>query len=70
MATELDPSDSMGALYGTRLRRYRLEAGWTQYWLSRKVHVVSTRKRPTGPALAIPDAAWTAFIGDLEAGSR
>ncbi|WP_394814777.1 helix-turn-helix domain-containing protein [Streptomyces millisiae] len=52
MANEIDPSDSMGALYGTRLRRYRLEAGWTQGDLGFRAHVVQSRinqlERATG----------------------
>lgn len=52
MANEIDPNDSMGALYGSRLRRYRLEAGWTQGDLGFRAHVVQSRinqlERATG----------------------
>ncbi|GAB2899158.1 helix-turn-helix domain-containing protein [Streptomyces mayteni] len=52
MANAIDPNDSMGALYGSRLRRYRLEAGWTQGDLGFRAHVVQSRinqlERATG----------------------
>ncbi|GAA2486764.1 helix-turn-helix transcriptional regulator [Streptomyces thermolineatus] len=43
MASEIDPSASMAALFGARLRRLRTSAGLTQAELGRTVHVVSTR---------------------------
>ncbi|MGP3966967.1 helix-turn-helix domain-containing protein [Streptomyces sp. 6N223] len=52
MAKELDPRDTMAALYGTRLRKRRLEEGWTQRFLGAKVNVVAARinqlERATG----------------------
>jgi transcriptional regulator with XRE-family HTH domain len=52
MAKELDPTDTMSALYATRLRKRRLETGWTQRFLGAKVNVVSSRinqlERATG----------------------
>lgn len=48
----LNPNDTMGALYGKRLRQRRLDHGWTQRFLGAKVHVVHSRinqlERATG----------------------
>lgn len=43
MANGIDPSTSMAALFGSRVRRLRTEAGLTQAELGRRTHVVSTR---------------------------
>ncbi len=43
MAEAIDPSDSMAALFGARVRRLRTVAGLTQAELGARVHVVSTR---------------------------
>ncbi len=43
MANGIDPSTSMAALFGTRVRRLRTAAGLTQAELGSRVHVVSTR---------------------------
>jgi transcriptional regulator with XRE-family HTH domain len=43
LANEIDPSASMAALFGVRVRRLRMAAGLTQAELGDKVHVVSTR---------------------------
>ena len=43
MAKEIDPSGSMAALFGSRVRRLRTAAGLTQAELGAKAHVVSTR---------------------------
>lgn len=43
MAKEIDPSSSMAALFGSRVRRLRNAAGLTQAELGRRTHVVSTR---------------------------
>lgn len=43
MAKEIDPSESMAALFGSRVRRLRTAAGLTQAELGEKTHVVSTR---------------------------
>lgn len=43
MAKEIDPSSSMAALFGSRVRKLRNAAGLTQAELGRRTHVVSTR---------------------------
>ena len=43
MANGIDPSASMAALFGSRVRRLRTAAGLTQADVGRKTHVVSTR---------------------------
>jgi transcriptional regulator with XRE-family HTH domain len=43
LANGIDPSTSMAALFGSRVRRLRTEAGLTQAELGRRTHVVSTR---------------------------
>jgi transcriptional regulator with XRE-family HTH domain len=43
MAKEIDPTSSMAALFGSRVRRLRTAAGLTQAELGRRTHVVSTR---------------------------
>lgn len=43
MANGIDPSASMAALFGARVRRLRTAAGLTQAELGRLVHVVGTR---------------------------
>lgn len=43
MANGIDPSVSMAALFGSRVRRLRMAAGLTQPELGAKVHVVGTR---------------------------
>ncbi|CAM5609949.1 XRE family transcriptional regulator OS=Streptomyces alboniger OX=132473 GN=CP975_11920 PE=4 SV=1 [Streptomyces alboniger] len=43
MANGIDPSTSMAALFGSRVRRLRTAAGMTQEEVGRKTHVVSTR---------------------------
>lgn len=43
MANGIDPSVSMAALFGSRVRRLRTAAGLTQPELGAKVHVVGTR---------------------------
>ncbi len=43
MANGIDPSASMAALFGARVRRLRTAAGLTQAELGDRVHVVSTR---------------------------
>lgn len=43
MAKEIDPTSSMAALFGSRVRRLRTAAGLTQAELGAKTHVVSTR---------------------------
>lgn len=43
MAKGIDPSTSMAALFGSRVRRLRTAAGLTQPELGAKVHVVGTR---------------------------
>ncbi|MFF5127576.1 Scr1 family TA system antitoxin-like transcriptional regulator [Streptomyces syringium] len=40
---ELDPSTSLAALYGNKVRKLRLRAGWTQRELGEKVHVTHSR---------------------------
>ncbi len=40
---ELDPSASLAALYGMKVRKLRLRAGWTQRELGEKVHVTHSR---------------------------
>ncbi|MEU4209947.1 helix-turn-helix transcriptional regulator [Streptomyces sp. NPDC026206] len=40
---ELDPSTSLTALYGNKVRKLRLRAGWTQRELGEKVHVTHSR---------------------------
>lgn len=40
---ELDPSTSLAALYGTKLRRLRTRAGWTQRELGDKVPIAHNR---------------------------
>ncbi|MFI1254665.1 Scr1 family TA system antitoxin-like transcriptional regulator [Streptomyces netropsis] len=40
---ELDPSTSLAALYGKKVRKLRLRAGWTQRELGEKVHVTHSR---------------------------
>ncbi|WP_370420146.1 Scr1 family TA system antitoxin-like transcriptional regulator [Streptomyces sp. QH1-20] len=40
---ELDPSTSIAALYGNKVRKLRLRAGWTQRELGEKVHVTHSR---------------------------
>lgn len=52
MANDPDPTSSMAAVFGTRLRRLRVGAGMTQAELGRSVHVVGARiaqvERTTG----------------------
>lgn len=43
MAKEIDPTSSMAALFGSRVRRLRTAAGLTQEELGRRTHVVGTR---------------------------
>lgn len=43
MANGIDPSASMAALFGARVRRLRIAAGLTQAELGDRTHVVSTR---------------------------
>lgn len=43
MANGIDPSTSMAALFGSRVRRLRMAAGLTQAELGVRAHVVSTR---------------------------
>ncbi|MDQ0776221.1 transcriptional regulator with XRE-family HTH domain [Streptomyces aurantiacus] len=43
MANAIDPSTSMAALFGSRVRRLRTAAGLTQAELGARTHVVSTR---------------------------
>lgn len=43
MANGIDPSASMAAMFGSRVRRLRLAAGLTQAELGSMVHVVATR---------------------------
>ncbi|MEV6778396.1 helix-turn-helix domain-containing protein [Streptomyces syringium] len=40
---ELDPTTSLAALYGKKVRKLRLRAGWTQRELGEKVHVTHSR---------------------------
>ncbi|MDT0450640.1 helix-turn-helix domain-containing protein [Streptomyces hesseae] len=40
---ELDPSSSLPALYGTKLRKLRVRAGWTQKELAEKVFLSHSR---------------------------
>ncbi|MET7615853.1 helix-turn-helix transcriptional regulator [Streptomyces sp. NPDC005408] len=40
---ELDPSASLAALYGTKLRKLRVRAGWTQRELGGKVPIAHSR---------------------------
>lgn len=40
---ELDPTASLAALYGHKVRKLRLRAGWTQRELGAKVHVTHSR---------------------------
>ncbi|MEU2855132.1 helix-turn-helix transcriptional regulator [Streptomyces syringium] len=40
---ELDPTTSIAALYGNKVRKLRLRAGWTQRELGEKVHVTHSR---------------------------
>jgi transcriptional regulator with XRE-family HTH domain len=66
MADGIDPSASMAALFGTRVRRLRTAAGLTQAELGARIHVVSTRitrierasgaKPPLEPARALDTA--------------
>jgi transcriptional regulator with XRE-family HTH domain len=43
LAKEIDPSESVAALFGSRVRRLRTAAGLTQAELGERTHVVSTR---------------------------
>ncbi|MDQ1017515.1 transcriptional regulator with XRE-family HTH domain [Streptomyces afghaniensis] len=62
MANGIDPSTSMAALFGARVRRLRIAAGLTQTQLGDLTHVVSTRitqiERASGakPTLALARA--------------
>lgn len=40
---QLDPTVSLAALYGAKVRKLRMKAGWTQRDLGERVHVVSSR---------------------------
>ncbi len=69
MANGIDPSTSMAALFGSRVRRLRTAAGLTQAELGAAVHVVSTRitqierasgARPTRELARALDAALVA----------
>lgn len=40
---ELDPTTSLAALYGKKVRKLRIRAGWTQRELGEKVHVTHSR---------------------------
>ncbi|GAA1006663.1 helix-turn-helix transcriptional regulator [Streptomyces thermogriseus] len=70
MAKEIDPSTSMAALFGSRVRRLRLAAGLTQAELARKIHVVSSRiaqiERACGakPTLSMAQALDVALNAD------
>ncbi|MGW7019260.1 helix-turn-helix transcriptional regulator [Streptomyces decoyicus] len=70
MAKEIDPSASVAALFATRLRRLRLNAGLTQAQLGRQAHTHSTRinqiERTTGakPTLELTRALDEAVGAD------
>ena len=70
MAKGIDPSASMAALFGARVRRLRTAAGLTQAELGARTHVVSTRitqiERASGakPTLALARALDTALGAD------
>lgn len=70
MANGIDPSASMAALFGARVRRLRTAAGLTQAELGDKVHVVSTRitqiERASGakPTLGLARALDVALDAD------
>ena len=70
MARGIDPSASMAALFGARVRRLRTAAGLTQAELGARTHVVSTRitqiERASGakPTLALARALDTALGAD------
>jgi len=70
LAKGIDPSASMAALFGARVRRLRTAAGLTQAELGARTHVVSTRitqiERASGakPTLALARALDTALGAD------
>lgn len=70
MANGIDPSASMAALFGARVRRLRTAAGLTQAELGERTHVVSTRitqiERASGakPTLELARALDTALAAD------
>lgn len=70
MANGIDPSTSMAALFGSRVRRLRMAAGLTQAELGVKAHVVSTRitqiERASGarPTLELARALDVALDAD------
>lgn len=70
MANGIDPSASMAALFGARVRRLRTAAGLTQAELGERTHVVSTRitqiERASGakPTLELARALDTALGAD------
>ncbi|MDQ0933456.1 transcriptional regulator with XRE-family HTH domain [Streptomyces turgidiscabies] len=70
MANGIDPSVSMAALFGSRVRRLRMAAGLTQPELGAKVHVVGTRitqiERASGakPTFALARALDVALGAD------
>lgn len=70
MANGIDPSASMAALFGARVRRLRTAAGLTQAELGDRTHVVSTRitqiERASGakPTLELARALDTALGAD------
>lgn len=70
MAKEIEPSRSMAALFGSRVRRLRTAAGLTQAELGERTHVVSTRitqiERSSGakPTLELARALDTALGAD------
>jgi len=70
LANGIDPSASMAALFGARVRRLRTAAGLTQAELGERTHVVSTRitqiERASGakPTLELARALDTALGAD------
>nr|WP_234307737.1 Scr1 family TA system antitoxin-like transcriptional regulator [Streptomyces sp. NBRC 110035] len=70
MANAIDPSASMAALFGARVRRLRTAAGPTQAELGSRTHVVSTRitqiERASGakPTLELARALDAVLGGD------
>lgn len=70
MVNGIDPTTSMAALFGSRVRKLRLAAGLTQAELGRMVHVVATRitqiERASGakPTLELAQALDAALVAD------
>ncbi|GGP60311.1 helix-turn-helix domain-containing protein [Streptomyces abikoensis] len=62
---ELDPSSSLPALYGTKLRRLRERAGWTQKELAERVYLSHSRIAQFELGKEIPAAEVSEMLDEV-----